>query len=116
MLCDKQQDKRDACVKNLEKSFNNFAKKGKATMHKINIVKEMMNDIVKYFNKEENLWTNQQFIGVREFFRGVVVKSWVAMPVESADFKRHNKIFIKKAEFCSECWKERCNMLHSPEY
>ena len=51
MLWDKQQDKRDACVKNLEKSFNNFAKKGKATKHEVNTVKEMTNGLVKYFNK-----------------------------------------------------------------
>ena len=38
---------------NLEKSFNNIAKKVKVTMHEINTVKEMINDIVKYFNKED---------------------------------------------------------------
>ena len=76
----------------------------------------MVNDIVKYFNTEEFFWTNQQAWGVREIFRGVVVKSWVAMPVESIKFKKHNKILIKKAvEFYSKCWKERCNVLHSLE-
>ena len=55
MLCEKQQERRDAWVKNLENSFNDIAKKGKVTMHEINIVKEMINDIVKYFNREKKI-------------------------------------------------------------
>ena len=38
------------------------------------------------------------------------------MLVESTYFKKHNKVLIKKAvQFYSECWKERCNVLHSPK-
>ena len=97
ILCYKQHDKIDAWVKNLEKSFNDVVKKGKVTVYEINIVKEMINDIVKIFNKEDFFWKNQQVIGVREVFRGIVVKSWVGMPVESIDFKKYNKILMKKA-------------------
>ena len=57
----------------------------------------MINEIVKYFNEEENFWTNQKVMGVREVFRCVVVKSWVAMPVKNMDFKKHNKMLIKKS-------------------
>ena len=39
--------------KNLEKFFKNIAKKVKVTNYEINIVKEMINDIVKYFNKDD---------------------------------------------------------------
>ena len=54
---------------------------------------------------------------MREAFRGVVVKSWLSMPVESINFKKYNKILIEKeVEFYSECWKDRYNVLHSLEY
>ena len=77
-------------------------------MHEINIVKEMINNIVFFFNKEENVQTNQQVTGVREVFRGAAVKSWATMPVESMDFKKYNKILIKKeVDFYSECQKDR---------
>ena len=46
----------------------------------------MPNDIGKYFNNEENFWTNQQVLGKREVFRGIIVKDWVAITVESVDF------------------------------
>ena len=40
-------------VKKIDKSFNDIAKKGKVTMNEINIVKEILNDIVKHFNKDD---------------------------------------------------------------
>ena len=89
---------------NIDESFNDITKKWKLTIHELNIVKDMINYIVKYFNKEERFWIDQQVSGVREVFRGVAVKSWVAMPVESEDFKKHNKNLIKKSvKFYDEC-------------
>ena len=42
-----------------------------------------------------------------EVFRGVVVKSWVALPLERIKFRVHDKIVIHEAvELCSECWRE----------
>ena len=68
----------------------------------------MINYIVKYFNKERKIWTNQQVAGVREIFRGIAVKSLVAIPVESVNFTIHDKKIIKKeVDFYSEYWKER---------
>ena len=55
-------------------------------------------------------------IGVREVFKGVVVKNWEVLPFESIEFTNHNKLLIKKAvEFYSEYWKDRSNVLHPPE-
>ena len=75
VLCDEMKDKRDAHVKKIEKSFHDVPKKVKASMHEINMVKEMIKDIVKHFNKEIFFWKNQQVIGLREVTRGFVVKS-----------------------------------------
>ena len=78
---------------------------------------EIVRDISKYFDGDENYWTNQQVIGLREIFRGVVVTNWVAMPLERVNFLAHNKIIVREAvKFYSECWKERCKALHTPEY
>ena len=103
-------------MQNLKIKFDAILKKRNATAHETNIVREMENDIGKYFNEEENFWTNQQVLGMREVLRGIVVKDWVAMPVECIDFTQYNKVLIKKAVvFYCECWNNRCVVLHSPE-
>ena len=54
---------------------------------------------------------------MREMFRGLVVKSLVAFPLERLNFRVHNTIIVHEAvEFYGECWRERCNALHTPEY
>ena len=64
-----------------------------------------------------NLCTNQQALGMREVVRGVVVKSWIALPSERMHFRVHNKIVVREAvEFYSACWRERCKVLYSPEH
>ena len=56
-------------------------------------------------------------LDTREEFRGVVVKSWVALPAENINFRMCNKILVREAaELCGECWRERCKALHSLEY
>ena len=74
----------------------------------------MKNDIGKYFNKEENFWTNQKELGMREVFRVIMVKYWASIPLEIIDFAQHNKVQIKKAlNFYCECWNNTCVVLHS---
>ena len=34
----------------------------------------MLQDMSKYFNNDNNVYANQQLIGYRELFRGVIVK------------------------------------------
>ena len=54
---------------------------------------------------------------MKENFRGVVVKSWVALPLERLNFRGYNKMIVRKAvEFYSEYRRERCKALHTPEY
>ena len=116
MLCDNQCEKREEWLKKLKKSLHHVAKKGKETMHELNVVNEIIKDVGKYFNNEQNFWTNQQVIGIREVLKGIAVKNWVLFPVESTEFKKYNKILINKEfDFYSECWKDRFKMLHSPE-
>ena len=38
----------------------------------------MMKDIVKHFNDDEDYCINEQTIGFKDIFRGVIVKEWIA--------------------------------------
>ena len=79
-------------------------------------MRQMENAIEKYFNNEENFWTNQQVLGMREVFRGIMVKDWASTPVESTDFTQHNKVLIKKdVNFYCEYWNNRRVVLHTLE-
>ena len=54
---------------------------------------------------------------MRDVFRKVVVKSWLELPLERIKFSACNKKLVREAvEFCSACWRERCNALHSPKH
>ena len=53
---------------------------------------------------------------MRKVFRGVVVKSWVALPLEIIKVSKNKKLVREAVELHSACWRERCNMLHSPEH
>ena len=89
----------------------------KASKYERKIVNEMIKKVRKYFNRESNFCTNQQVLGMREVFRGVVVKSWVYLPLEKIKFSKHNEKLVRKAvNLHSECRKEQNNALHSPEY
>ena len=76
----------------------------------------MLNDINKYFNDNEDYYTNQQMIGHRDLFRGVVVKEWVMKNHNNINFHAYNKVLVKiSVQFYHECWKRRCVVLHDPE-
>ena len=47
----------------------------------------------------------------------MVVKIWVALPLERLNFIVCDKIIVREAvKFHSECWKEMCEALHTPEH
>ena len=81
------------------------------------IANEITKDILKHFNGKENLWTNQQMVGIREMFRGVAVKSWMSLPLERLKFVVCNKIIAREAvKFYSEYWRERCKAPNTSEH
>ena len=76
----------------------------------------MLRDIIKYFNYDDNYYANQQIIGYKDMFMGVIIKEWVAGNEHGVIFHNYNKILIKCCvQFYVECWKRRCVRLHSPE-
>ena len=73
------------------------------------IFEETMKDIIKHFNDDEDICTNQQIIGFKDMFRGVTMKEYVSGNEHCVDFQIYNKILIKFCvQFYVECWKRRC--------
>ena len=75
----------------------------------------MINDAKRYFAEDEMYYhTNQQIIGIKAFFRGVIVKEWVVVNDENVNYHEHNRILVKSfARFYHEFQKERCEALHT---
>ena len=73
-------------------------------------------DIMKYVRNEEGEYkTNQQYVGMKELFRGHVVRDWEGADHNEMKHRQLNKIVVKKCvEYYAACWKER-NIEHHDE-
>ena len=61
-------------------------------------------------------FTNRQLFGMREAFRGVVVKEWIATPNERIDYSKHSKVLVEYGvSLHSIFWIKRCEVLSDPE-
>ena len=70
----------------------------------------MLEDIVNFFDNgdEEEYETSQQYIGMKEIFRGFVVKDWEGSNFNCEKFRELNKVLIVNAVlFYKECWAHR---------
>ena len=77
----------------------------------------MLNDISKYSNNGDDYYTNQQLIGHKDIFRGVVVKEWVMGNDNNINFHTCNKVLVKSSvTFYHDYWKRRCVVLHEPQF
>ena len=66
-----------------------------------------MKDIIKNFNDDEDWFTNQQMIGFKDMFRGLIVKQWIAGNEHCVNFHIYNKISTNYCvKFYVECWKK----------
>ena len=74
----------------------------------------MIKDIKRYFSGDETeYYANQQLIGIKALFRGVIVKEWVAVNNDNMNYHEYNRILVKSCmQFYHNCWKERCEELH----
>ena len=116
LLCEHNKNNREKWVKDLEMKMKKTEQHKHADEEEKVIVQEMLNDVNKYFNNNDDYYTNQQLIGHRELFRGVVVKEWVIENQNNINFHAYNKVLVKSCvQFYHECWKRRCVVLHDPE-
>ena len=79
----------------MQEKFKVIIKNHQAMDHDKNIVEEMLKDLKKRFNREENAHSNNQLLGMSEVFRGLVTKEWVAIPNESIDFSPFDKDLVE---------------------
>ena len=71
--------------KKLEKKLKGVERCGPAEEEEKDIVIELMQDTNKCFNNDNNAYDNQQLIGCRDLFRGVIVKEWVVSNQKQID-------------------------------
>jgi len=84
-------------------------------------VEEIMSfveDILRYLEneQEEEYEMNQQYVGMRELFRGFVVIDWEGTNFGSRKYRKVNKIIVQRCvEYYYECWKHRNEEHHNEE-
>ena len=78
---------------------------------------EMMEDICKFFEGEEDEYeTTQQYVGFKALFRGYAVKDWKRADVNCKSYTSLNKILVKRAVlFYGKCWNHRNEICHDEE-
>ena len=67
-------------------------------------------DIMKYVRNDDecDYQTNQQYVGMKELFRGFVVKVWFGVQLNDPKYHHLNKIIVKKCvNYYLQCWKDR---------
>ena len=59
---------------------------------------------IKKINKESNCLTNQELIGLRNAFHGMVVKFWIGEDFNNKDDRKYNEATVKEsALFYRKC-------------
>ena len=113
-------------VRNMQREFiaetaKELFKKNKGKISKDDML-DMLEDIVKFFNggeEEENaeeFETSQQHVGMKELFRGCVVRDWKQADFNCTKYADLNRILVRSAVlFCNKCWKHRNECLHDAE-
>jgi len=113
------------CVKTAEfrKEFiTNLAKELLAVRQEkvsVNEIFDMLEDILNFLeDDDENEYeTNQPMIGMKELFRGHVVKVWKGVDFSQSNYKILNKIVSKHCIlYYQKCWKDRNDHYHNEEF
>ena len=77
------------------------------------MVKEMVNDVNKFFDNSNDYYTNQQLIWCRDLFRVVIVKEWAMGNHNIGKLYACNKVLVKICiYFYHVFWKVICVEWH----
>ena len=69
----------------------------------VEVIMSFVEDIMRYMENEEDeeYETNQQYVGMKELFRGYIAVVWEGTDLNSRKYRILNKIVAKKCtEFC----------------
>jgi len=81
----------------------------------VDLIMSFLEDILRYLDNEEDkdYKMNQQFVGMKELFRGYVVIMWEGTNENSDKYRVMNKIVVNKCvNFYVQCWKKRNETYH----
>ena len=94
-----------------------LVKENKARIDEEKIL-NLIEDIVVYFEDgdEDEYESSQQHVGMKNLFRGFIVKDWEGANFNCVKYSQLNKIVIVNAvKFCNQCWKHRNEEFHNEE-
>ena len=87
-----------------KEKINSYLSKLRITLEKVDDANEgsiKINKIVSYIrkllNNERRFETNQEMLGMRNVFRGIVIKSWTGNDFDASNDRKFNKIIVKKS-------------------
>lgn len=76
----------------------------------------MIVDIARFLKNKREFTSAQELIGMKNIFRGIVVKEWVEQDEECINFHECSKVIVK---ICMKCYhdmqKLRCVEWHKEE-
>jgi hypothetical protein len=81
----------------------------------VNEIMAMGEDILCYLEEgpEDEYETNQHYIGMKDLFRGYVIKNWKETDFNSRKYRRLNKVLVRQCVwYYNECWKDRNRVMH----
>lgn len=80
-------------------------------------VGEIVLDVKKFLKNEGTFHTNQAIVGLKQLFRGIVVKKWIEHNERFIEHHECNKVLVKKCvNFYHKTWKLRCIEWHKEEH
>ena len=99
----------------LRKLRSKLEKSDDANEYSIKINKIVI-DTSKFLNNDTSFEINQEILGIRNVFRGTLIKIWTGNNFGTSDDRKHNKIIVKESVlFYNECCVDRHKEMHDEE-
>ena len=78
----------------------------------------MIHNIRMYFIKREYVWkTNQQYIRIKQLFRGFIIKNWLGMNFNTIKYYNMNKVVVSMCVLhYNKCQKYNNEAMNDKEY
>ena len=80
-----------------------------------NELRAMIKDIRQFMKneEEEDFETNQSFIGMKQLFRGIIIRAWFGTNFEMNKYVEYNKIIVQYCmKYYWQCWIDRNEIIN----